>query len=248
MGRRIKRLILVGLVAFVGMQFVGPARTNPAVEPDKAITKHVAVPADVKALLDRSGEGSREAPGHGAALRLAAVPPLGHVEGRPPLAPVRRTGRGRHRRAGRCDEGHGRRRTLQALRRRGRVHLHARQPRGRLHGARRRPRGGLVDQPGRLGGAARWQPEAAQPHRRQQGRRHRTGVLARRPDAGVSLDGAGRLRSRQAAHHAGRLARPERAAPRPRRDVGSIFVSRAITAAALSAGALSPSSSKTRVT
>ena len=53
MGRVFKRLILVGLVVFVVMQFVGPARTNPAVDPSKAITKHVAVPADVKTLLDR---------------------------------------------------------------------------------------------------------------------------------------------------------------------------------------------------
>ena len=53
MGRLIKRLFLVGLVVFVGMQFVRPARTNPPVDPNKAITKHIAVPADVKTLLDR---------------------------------------------------------------------------------------------------------------------------------------------------------------------------------------------------
>jgi hypothetical protein len=52
-GRIFKRLILVGLVVFVAIQFVRPARTNPPVDPNKVITKHVKVPADVKTLLDR---------------------------------------------------------------------------------------------------------------------------------------------------------------------------------------------------
>ena len=140
----------------------------------------------------------REAQGHRPPLRLAALPPLGHLGGRPPLAPVR--GAGRHvrqdaerRRADRRDEGHGRRRAVQAVRRRRGVHVHARQPRPRLHRARRRPRGSVVDQPRSVGGAARRQPEAAQPDRRQQGHRHRAGLLARRQDAGVSIDGPRRL-------------------------------------------------------
>lgn len=54
MGRLLKRLILVGLVVFVVIQFVGPARTNPASDPAKHLTKRLAVPADVKATLDRS--------------------------------------------------------------------------------------------------------------------------------------------------------------------------------------------------
>ena len=53
MGRLFKRLILVALVVFVALQFFGAARTNPPVDPNKAITKRVAVPADVKLLLDR---------------------------------------------------------------------------------------------------------------------------------------------------------------------------------------------------
>ena len=53
MGRLFKRLIIVALLVFVGIQFVRPARTNPPVDPNKAITKHIGVPADVKTLLDR---------------------------------------------------------------------------------------------------------------------------------------------------------------------------------------------------
>jgi hypothetical protein len=52
-GRLFKRLIPVALVVFVVIQFVGPARTNPPVDPNKAITKHVDLPLDVKAILDR---------------------------------------------------------------------------------------------------------------------------------------------------------------------------------------------------
>jgi len=52
-GRLFRRLILVALVVFVLVQFVGPARANPPVDPNRAITKHIAVPADVKTLLDR---------------------------------------------------------------------------------------------------------------------------------------------------------------------------------------------------
>jgi hypothetical protein len=36
------------------IQFVGPARTNPPSDPEKAMAKHVAVPADVQSILDRS--------------------------------------------------------------------------------------------------------------------------------------------------------------------------------------------------
>ena len=50
----LKRLILVGLVGFVAIQVVRPARTNPASDPNKALTKRLVVPADVKATLDRS--------------------------------------------------------------------------------------------------------------------------------------------------------------------------------------------------
>jgi hypothetical protein len=52
--RLFKRLILVALVVFSIAQFVGPARSNPVTNPARAITKHIAVPPDVKAILDRA--------------------------------------------------------------------------------------------------------------------------------------------------------------------------------------------------
>jgi hypothetical protein len=52
-GRLFKRLIIVTLVVFIVIQFVGPARTNPVSDPNRAISKHVPVPPDVKTLLDR---------------------------------------------------------------------------------------------------------------------------------------------------------------------------------------------------
>jgi hypothetical protein len=52
---RVLRLVLiVGLVIFIGIQFVGPARTNPASDPNKALAKRLAVPTDVQSILDRS--------------------------------------------------------------------------------------------------------------------------------------------------------------------------------------------------
>jgi hypothetical protein len=55
LGNRVfKRLIVVGLVIFVVIQFVGPARSNPATNPARAVTKHVTVPSDVKTILDRA--------------------------------------------------------------------------------------------------------------------------------------------------------------------------------------------------
>ena len=54
MGRLFKRLLIAGLVVFLVIQFVGPARTNPASDPNKAITKTIPVPKDVQAILDRS--------------------------------------------------------------------------------------------------------------------------------------------------------------------------------------------------
>ena len=54
MGRLLKRLILIGLAAFAAIQVVRPARTNPPSDPAKALTKRLAVPADVRSILDRS--------------------------------------------------------------------------------------------------------------------------------------------------------------------------------------------------
>ena len=64
--------------------------------------------------------------------------------------------------------------------------------------------------------------QAAQPDRGEQGHRRRPGVLARRHAARLPRDGAGRLRGRPLRDHARELGRPQRAAPRPRRGVGSL--------------------------
>ncbi len=186
-----------------------------------AVALEVFIDCADLACTGRPRRRRREAPGHRPALRLAALPALGHLEGRPALAPLRGARSKASSRTGRRDEGHGRRRAVEAVRRRRGVHLHAGQPRPRLHRPRRRPRGGLVDQPRPLGRAARRQPEAAQPDRRQQGHRHRAGLLARRHAARLPVDGPRRLRGRHAAHHAGELGRSQRAAPRrsPRRGI-----------------------------
>jgi hypothetical protein len=52
--RILKRLLLAAAVALVGMQFVGPARTNPHSDPGKALARRVQVPPDVQAVLSRS--------------------------------------------------------------------------------------------------------------------------------------------------------------------------------------------------
>lgn len=50
----LKGFLFLGLVIFAGLQFVGPARTNPPSAPDRALTAKVSVPADVDALLTRA--------------------------------------------------------------------------------------------------------------------------------------------------------------------------------------------------
>ena len=112
----------------------------------------------------------------------------------------RRSGRRRHAR-------HGCRRTEQAVRRRGAVHLHARRARHRLHRARCRSRGGLEHGSGPLRGSDRWQLAAPEAHVGEPGDRHRPVVQPRRDDAGVPRDGPSRLRSRQADRHRPQLAR-----------------------------------------
>lgn len=49
-----RNVLIAGAVVFVGLQFFGPARTNPATAPDHAITAKVTVPPDVDAMLTRA--------------------------------------------------------------------------------------------------------------------------------------------------------------------------------------------------
>jgi hypothetical protein len=50
----LKWLALVVLVVFIGLQFVRPARTNPAVDPSQTIHARLQVPPQVATILDRS--------------------------------------------------------------------------------------------------------------------------------------------------------------------------------------------------
>ncbi len=50
----LRRLLLAGAGVMVGMQFVGPARTNPPFDPANHLAHRVVIPADVATLLDRS--------------------------------------------------------------------------------------------------------------------------------------------------------------------------------------------------
>jgi Haem-binding domain len=52
--RIVKRLLIVAVAALAGIQFVGPARTNPPSDPAKALARRVEIPPPVEAVLDRS--------------------------------------------------------------------------------------------------------------------------------------------------------------------------------------------------
>jgi hypothetical protein len=50
----VKWLVIVLAVAFVAIQFVRPSRTNPPIDPAKTIVATGKVPADVRAIVERS--------------------------------------------------------------------------------------------------------------------------------------------------------------------------------------------------
>ena len=54
MRRALKLTVLVLALVFAGIQFVRPARTNPASDPERALGRAEPVPAAVAAILDRS--------------------------------------------------------------------------------------------------------------------------------------------------------------------------------------------------
>ena len=54
MRRLLKRLGLLLVAAFLALQVRQPDRTNPPSDPSDALGRHVAVPVDVRAILDRS--------------------------------------------------------------------------------------------------------------------------------------------------------------------------------------------------
>ena len=51
---KIVKFIVIGLVVFAGIQFIRPARTNPAMDESQAIEAHTQTPPQAKDILDRS--------------------------------------------------------------------------------------------------------------------------------------------------------------------------------------------------
>ncbi len=181
-----------------------------------AVTMEVfpgTTPAETAAQARRDRKGQSHRP----SLREALRPPLGHLERRPPLAPLRRPD-ARERRSQGPDAGHGRRHAQQALRRPGGDRLHSRREGPRLHGQGCRPRGGLVHGlrpllcPGRrLSGPE--MPDGSQP-----GPGYDARVLARRQDPGLSGHVPAPVRGRPLPHRPQGLAR--RRGARPDRGLG----------------------------
>ncbi len=54
MRRAVRTALIVVLAAFLAIQIRQAERTNPPFDPAQVIDKHLPVPADVKAMLDRS--------------------------------------------------------------------------------------------------------------------------------------------------------------------------------------------------
>ena len=54
MRRAIRLFLLILLLAFIAIQFVPVARTNPTFDPKLTVEQQVQVPQDVKAIFDRS--------------------------------------------------------------------------------------------------------------------------------------------------------------------------------------------------
>ena len=50
----LRGLLATVVIVFAGLQFVGPARTNPPWTPSQALAAHVPVPNDVQDVLSRS--------------------------------------------------------------------------------------------------------------------------------------------------------------------------------------------------
>ena len=54
MRRLIERSLIIGAVLFVVIQFIRPARTNPAIDPTRTIEARTQMPEEVSAIFDMS--------------------------------------------------------------------------------------------------------------------------------------------------------------------------------------------------
>jgi hypothetical protein len=54
MRKILKWLVIVTVIVFVGLQFIRPARTNPAIDQSQTIEAHTNMTPEVAAILDRS--------------------------------------------------------------------------------------------------------------------------------------------------------------------------------------------------
>ncbi|HSS21748.1 MAG TPA: heme-binding domain-containing protein [Pyrinomonadaceae bacterium] len=52
--RVLRWIVVAGVICFIAIQFVRPARTNPTAEPTQAIESHLEVTPQVSAIFDRS--------------------------------------------------------------------------------------------------------------------------------------------------------------------------------------------------
>ena len=154
-----------------------------------------------------AGQAEGERPG----LRPAVRAPLGHLEGRHPVAALHPIfGRRRQGRRARQGLGIGARRcALQALRRRRGLRLQPRRLAHRVQRPSRRPQRTVVDQLRPLRGARRRLRAGAQPHRRQQGL-GRPPRVPRGRQSRLARHGPARLRGRPLQGDAARRARRRR--------------------------------------
>ena len=128
-----------------------------------------------------SGSTRRRSARRPASSTTACSCATGTRGGRPAFARLRRA-RGRRHARGR-HEGHGRRRPVEAVRRRRGVRVHARRQERRVHRARRRPRGALVDElrPLRRAGRRQRRSRATSPPTTRPGTRARRSRPTARP-------------------------------------------------------------------
>ncbi|HMW37051.1 MAG TPA: heme-binding domain-containing protein, partial [bacterium] len=50
--KRVLKWLAIGLpVLFIAIQFIRPERTNPPIDPERTLEKHVTIPDDIKTMM-----------------------------------------------------------------------------------------------------------------------------------------------------------------------------------------------------